>query len=518
MHVEKNPTLSRRTTNKNQITTRLTIVAKLVWRGLSPASLCNQVGSARTALEAEAYSSYMFGSFLTEQERDWDRALAKFMRARKAFEQLARVGGPDQADVCRERLEELEPNLRYCTYKRGSGTAGGGASASSMDDEDLAALKGEGGVDDERLKAVLAEESGRASDVSAVTMWRGHEIPIRSREARACVANAVTQLAKLESPLTMSAERGLAIFDKAFMAYNDARQHLRDELAAASSAQGGGSDSASRLAEIKLADRAIAVLLAEKTIERNKFLVSSANAKLSGEIKLEKGEKATRPEDLVHLFNTLLQNYEELAESGPEVLRGVEGAERLEETIRMECMLEQALLQSQRAAALGKVHLGAGSHIEAAVLFSRAAEHAARVQDRASASSEIATTAMQVQLEARKARCTALADGTTALLAQQKGLRTGLASVSIQEGSSSAEGHHEVHYLMDHLDQYKSAVMGKGANKVHIVPIPPRMSSIGVRPIVLDVAGDEISYPDLSGRARVKKTSTLRNLFSFGKR
>ena len=261
---------------------------------------------------------------------------------------------------------------------------------------------------------------------------------------------------------------------------------------------------------------AIAVLLSEKTIQRNKFLVSSANAKLSGEIKLEKGEKATRPEDLVHLFNTLLHNYEELAESGPEVMRGVEGAEGLEEKIRMDCMLEQALLQAQRAAALARVHLGAGSHIEAAILFARAAEHAARVQERAPASSEIAATATRVQLEARKARCTALADGTTALLAQQEGLRTGFASVSLQEDGASS--HSEVHYLMDHLDQYKSAVMGKGANKVHIVPVPPRMSSIGVRPIVLDVAGDEISYPDLSGRARVKKTSTLRNLFSFGKR
>ena len=41
------------------------------------------------------------------------------------------------------------------------------------------------------------------------------------------------------------------------------------------------------------------MLLSEKTIERNKFLVASANAKVSGEVKLEKGEKATRPEDLV---------------------------------------------------------------------------------------------------------------------------------------------------------------------------------------------------------------------------
>lgn len=478
-----------------------------------PWSLCSQVGSARTALEAEAYSSYIFGSFLSEQERDWDRALAKFMRARKAFEQLARVGGPDQAEVCRERLEELEPNLRYCTYKRGSEDGKSGAGASAMDAEDLAALKGEGGVDDERLKAVLAEEGGRSDNSTAIT-WRGQEIPIRNRQALSCIANAEAQLAKIESPLVMSTERALAIFDKAFLAYNDARQHLRDELAAASSAQDGGSGPASRVAEIKLAERMLAVLLSEKTIERNKFLVGSANAKLSGNIKLEKGEKATRPEDLVHLYNTLMRNFEELAETGPEVMRGVEGTEGLEEAIQMDCMLEQALLQGQRASALAEVHLGAGSHIEAAVLFARAAAHAARVKNRAPASSDISIAADRVHEEARKARCIALADGTAAAVAQQKGLRTGLASVSLQEGSSSGE----IPYLMNHLDEYKSAVLGKGANKVHIAPMPPHMSGIAVLPIVLDVAGDEISYPDLTGRVKVKKASTLGKLFGFGSR
>ena len=31
----------------------------------------------------------------------------------------------------------------------------------------------------------------------------------------------------------LTARRGLAIYDKAFIAYNDARQHLRDEIASA---------------------------------------------------------------------------------------------------------------------------------------------------------------------------------------------------------------------------------------------------------------------------------------------
>ena len=473
--------------------------------------LCKQLGSARTALEAEAYSSYIFGSFLQEQERDWGRALAKFMRARKAFEQLARVGGADQADVCRERIEELEPSLRYCTYKRGSG----GGDESTLDAEDFAALHGDSGANDEMLKGLLAEDNGRTvSDAFATTTWRGNEIPVRNKEARTCVAAAAAQLAKIQTSEVLTAERGLAIYDKAFIAYNDARQHLRDEIASAATNE-GGSESAGRLGELKLADRALAAIVLEKTIERNKFLVSTAAAKLSGEVKLEKGEKAPRSEDLVHLYNTLLRNYEELAESGPEVMRGTEGAPEVEESIRVDCMLEQGLLHAKRAAALASVHLGAGSHLEAAVLYARAVEHAERVQGRVPKSSDVSATAEKVKAEARKARCATLTEGILARVAQQKGLRAGIEGVSLHEGPAAAA---EAQYLMDHLDQYKSAVLGKGQSKVHITPMPPRMTSISVSPIVLDVAGDEIVYPSLDERAGVKKTSTLRNLFSFGKR
>ena len=220
-----------------------------------------------------------------------------------------------------------------------------------------------------------------------------------------------------------------------------------------------------------------------------------------------------RPEDLVHLYNTLLRNYEELAESGPEVLRGADSAEGMEESIQVECALEQGLLQAQRAAALAAVHLSAGSHIEAAVLYARAAEHAERVHGRASDSSSIVAAAEKVRLDARMARCKALADGTLTNLMQQKELRNGIEGVSL-----SPDANVEVQYLMDHLDQYESSVLGKGASKVHIAPIPPRMTPVSVCPIVLDVAGDEIDYPSLEERAGVRKTSTLRNFFSFRKR
>eukprot|EP00959_Pyramimonas_sp_CCMP1952_P264669 5533887-Pyramimonas_sp.AAC.2 len=49
------------------------------------AALCAARADTRTALEAEAYSSWMGANVLFEQEKDWDGALNKFLRTRQCM-------------------------------------------------------------------------------------------------------------------------------------------------------------------------------------------------------------------------------------------------------------------------------------------------------------------------------------------------------------------------------------------------------------------------------------------------
>lgn len=53
-------------------------------------------------------------------------------------------------------------------------------------------------------------------------------------------------------------------------------------------------------------DKAIGAVLGQRTIERNQLLVSIAKSKLS-KARDEKNEKVTKPEELVRLFDLLLQ-------------------------------------------------------------------------------------------------------------------------------------------------------------------------------------------------------------------
>lgn len=57
-------------------------------------------------------------------------------------------------------------------------------------------------------------------------------------------------------------------------------------------------------------DRLVSCLLLERTVERNQLLVQLATARLDRQLqnsKEEKGEKLAKPEDLVRLYDTLLQ-------------------------------------------------------------------------------------------------------------------------------------------------------------------------------------------------------------------
>lgn len=53
-------------------------------------------------------------------------------------------------------------------------------------------------------------------------------------------------------------------------------------------------------------DKAIGAVLGERTIERNQLLVRLAKSKLS-KVRDERNEKVTKPEELVRLYDLLLQ-------------------------------------------------------------------------------------------------------------------------------------------------------------------------------------------------------------------
>ncbi|KAF3948225.1 hypothetical protein CMV_025754 [Castanea mollissima] len=267
------------------------------------AQLCAIKGDSRTSLEAEAYASYMKGNLLFEQDQNWDTALMNFKSARAVYEELGKYGDLENQVLCRERVEELEPSIRYCLHKIGESNlqASELLQIGEMEGPALDLFKA-------KLEAVMAEARSQQAASMTEFHWLGHRFPIANAKTRVAIVKAQELEKDLHGPAadSLPAEKRLAIFDKIFTAYHEARSCIRSDLVSAGNAENVKDD-------LNGLDKAVSAVLGQRTIERNQLLVTLAKSKLTRR-RDDKNEKVTKPEELVRLYDLLLQNTADLSD------------------------------------------------------------------------------------------------------------------------------------------------------------------------------------------------------------
>jgi signal recognition particle subunit SRP68 len=325
------------------------------------ASLFSQLSAikadSRTSLEAEAYESYMKGSLLFEQDQNWDVALKHFKSARAVYEELGKYGDLDNQVLCRERVEELEPSIRYCLHKIGQ---------SNLQTSELLNIGDMEGPALDLFKAKLEAAMAEARSQQAASMtefhWLGHRFPISNAKTRVAILKAQELEKDIHGPLAenISADKRLVIFDKIFSAYHDARGFIRADLATAGSAESVKDD-------LNGLDKAVSAVLGERTIERNLLLVKVAKSKLAKRND-DKNEKVTKPEELVRLYDLLLQNTSDLSDLVSS------GRDQKSEEIRFaeECSCKTLAFRAERCFYVAKSYSVAGKRAEAYALYCRA--------------------------------------------------------------------------------------------------------------------------------------------------
>ncbi|GAQ90361.1 signal recognition particle subunit SRP68 [Klebsormidium nitens] len=475
------------------------------------AALCAQRADDQTSLEAEAYAAYMWGSLLLERESDWQEALKRFSKAKTIYEQLGTVGTVEQRVLCRERVEELEPSIRYCKYK-----SGGGAQA-----EDLSELTNQEGpgMDILQSKLEMVMEEARAKQAASMTElpWQGRRLPVRNEKTRVCILRVDDLMKDLEgsasSPLTH--ERRLGIYDKVFVALQDAKKHVRDDLASA----GGATAPADVADELQSLDNAVSGMLLQRTIERNQLFVEAAKAKLERQergLPGEKGEKAARPEDLVRLYDTLLQNVSDLSDIATSVRN------RKEEDVELEkaCEAKQLALRASRCFYVAQSYSNAAKFAEAYVLFKRAAEQA---QSASEAYRKVkrpderdVADAQDVLSRARTQRSLVHARGCAEAARSEEAVQKGVKKLDLRDAAVKDKGERKP-TLLEALDEYVPAIGAANSKEApRIAEIPPAFQAVPCRPIVLDTALNAITFPSLEHK--VKKEEKKSGLLGWFRR
>ncbi|GJP50602.1 hypothetical protein CLOM_g9750 [Closterium sp. NIES-68] len=516
--------------------------------------LCAARADSKTALEAEAYASYMWGTVLMERETDFDTALQKFSRARTVYEQLGRVGDVEEQMLCRQRAEEMDPSIRFCRYKMGA-QAPNAASSAAADAAsnllDLSVHEGPGAdLLQSKLEAVMEEARSREAASLAELDWLGRKYSVLNAKTRVCILKAQQLEAEVASA-DVANDRRLNLYDKIFVAYHDAKRLIRDDMVAA----GGAEDVKEQLAAL---ERAVSCLVLQRTIDRNLLLVHGAKSRLERQQqqggqggqqqgqgkgkgggdegkkgKREKGreekdrEKPARPEDLIRLYDTLLQNASDLSD----LAASGRDARAEEKALGAQLEANRACYQACRAFYVALAYQAAGKDAEAYVVFGRAAADAeeagkglqklqegtgaqagkdskgkgkGKATDKASEQAAEEREVQEVVARSKVQRCVIHARATLeAIKAKDPAtVEKGVAELSLRGKDKQVDAK----YMTENLNEFVSAITldsTPGSKLVpHIARVPPPFQAVPCRPIVLDTALNAINFPDLEGRAK----------------
>ncbi|KXZ48170.1 hypothetical protein GPECTOR_30g266 [Gonium pectorale] len=351
---------------------------------------------ARGHLEAEAHAAWLAGSFLLEKESDWGLALAKFTRAKKLWQELAKAT-PDLEgqSLCLAQIEAMEPNIRYCSYRLERAGKGG----APPDAAELAALAegGEGGAPgmallQSKLAALAAEAQQAAAASTSYLEWLGSRHPVRHERVRLALSQAADFADKVDKVMDTDGgdalEARLALYDRAVNALAEAKSHVRNAVKGLA-----GPDSEAQFRELEALEGAVEGLRLQRALERCEAHLAHTRGRFAAGLqrlalgkKIKDKERQARPEEVVRLLDSLSRGLEELADLGAR-LGGRAGEElhdaaaariaaaRAERTYHVAHTLLAAAASDGKEASASSSG-GGGKALEAWALFTRAQERA----------------------------------------------------------------------------------------------------------------------------------------------
>ncbi|BDA49634.1 Signal recognition particle subunit SRP68 [Coccomyxa sp. Obi] len=468
-----------------------------------------------TALETEAYALYMAGNLLFEKQQ-WEAALAKLARAKSVYQELARLGSPEQQALLHKQLDDLAAPISFCKYKLKKSNDD---DADSLTVPDSPSAK----VIQSKLESLAAQQGAQQSSsgkgVSAIA-WRGNTTVVSAERVRLTLAQALDLSKQVDE--AKAANKPLAemleLYDSLIAAFNEAKGYVRHSISG-----GRANEASSGVDELKALDVTVTGLQLERTIERGQALVADTRARYESSsqseptvqkvVKKKKGKQdkggPAKAEDVVRLYESLMGHVKELSENAAR-LGGAAGEILLEE-----CTAKRATFQALRCFYAARSYLASGKPLEALGLFQRTAERAGQAEA-AWDDLERPSTEALAELASLKAQCQAWRCAAHAECIGQRILAEQEAQEGIDKLGLDAKPAASARYLVDNLDRWESFAGGEG-RPARLCPVPPRLAPVAVRPFMLDSALNYIRAPPLDHRtAKEEAKSTFSRIFTWG--
>ncbi|KAL4881257.1 hypothetical protein BJY04DRAFT_189459 [Aspergillus karnatakaensis] len=452
-------------------------------------------------LEARAYVNSLLGASSLEK-RSWEQCVRNYSVSRVIYTALSQAA---RKDAFRDLLSgNIDPSLRYAAYQMKLPRStpipslaieyfpADASIRSEVEKADPNCLK-------EDAAGTRRTADGDVQQLPGNITWRSRTVNIEDATISQALAAASAEESQLAAWLntsegsSASAKDKAAAYDNVIIASQDAVDATKttiDDLA------GEGVDpSDKRMQSLQITRTAVNYALVGWRIGRNRVLCgendgitfqpsrvqTSKNKKPASELDEPNGKKLTWLRERVVLYDSTIQSIDFILEL-PGIAADSDFVSELE--------AKRRYFRALRSLTIGRSHAILGKSQNALALFSQALSLA-------SETARSLQSALDIDGPPRSnvspAQTQALEHELRALVTKYQGLVT-LESITAQEQSKSTNQRP----LVERLHEYS----GDSLDLNNLVPYPPEIRPIPVKPLFLDVAWNYIDYPR-EGKAAV---------------
>ncbi|CAM9827301.1 unnamed protein product [Laminaria digitata] len=517
---------------KRHVVTRLDKASK--WAAQLEA-LCLETADERTCLEATSYSAWMAGNLLLEKE-EWREALERYSTAHRICLELGKVGRIEDQDLFTRRVDEIEPILRYCRYNLDTTSGSAGDAAAAEEQLVLMGREGSSAGGDllaAKLESVVAEARKKQASALDSVGWRGKKVAVRSEALRVALVKADDLARRLYQPREGTGGGGggggggegggdpkPGQYLKVFGAYDDALAVVSEE-AGRLQGKGGGLKMEANRTELEALRAYARHHKLRLMIERNERLVQELqDTRSSAGVGVGDGgerDPAAEVADIVHIYDALLQSVRGMMTNlgGGEDASDDIGEE--EDELLENARADEARFRAFRCFFVIEAFSAVKKWAEASALFGHArslCQDAADMldDDKDPRAESLAKLDEMVQGAWHRTAAHAL----LLKAKQDAALSAGVGGISINVGGAGAglPGPGAGHSLQERLKEFDAPGRGATSGKkrgYRIADLPPSLQTVPCKPRLLDLAFDDLEFPELDELAGVEKEPEVEN-------
>ena len=310
---------------------------------------------ARTKLETKAYQCWLTGTLYFETGK-WAEAQSMLSQAKTIYDSLSQAVEEEEANLFKQKMDEITPSLRYCAYNIGDTSA----------KEDLMSMRGgAAGMElDSLISQTREEQAATLQDVE----WRGRKMAVKQEKVRIFLMSH--QESEQELSVARDSDAKLAVYEDLLLQCKDALQVLREDLVEDPEFRTRQQQDSGKVGSQHFLYTYLQFTRQTIVLSRNRVLIEAMRAQLEGREKPADGKKIVKPQDLVRMYENIIQSLGEVTS-----LAGLEEDDGLKKVNQVKITFYRAF----RSFYMAKAFIVAQKWPEAMAIFHKTKEYMSKV-------------------------------------------------------------------------------------------------------------------------------------------